>query len=472
MALNHRSRFEIQHWIELMEEKFPVSNWRIGEIEIWPLIRVEVLLFLYSNNLKSTVASKVNLHHYHSRKKKFQLLFKFIPTIIRFATSLKKSDFVFFSYSKAGILNNGHYIDRFCEPIARQLGKNSLICQIKHGSKYDPISKRGYQDLESLFFLLEVIAVKFKLSSSNVSMQGWAEFVDEFHEFCGEEVEILKLNRLQTKARIISLQAAVLAFLLKRSKIKLAFQVCYFSNFAVSLASRKANVKLVEIQHGIIGKVNAHYVGWKRKPLEDFNLRPSHFWCWDKNDADQMKLDNIKAFAGGNPIASLEPSAELEFPFEDQTCILYTLQNRSEVLPVFLEETINATNYKWLIRFHPAHFGKEEEVKSLFGEIANSPKLDFEIANKLTLLELLDQVSLHITAYSTATVEAAMMGVRTILIHPEAKFLFGDSSYSSLLTMYSEDQNLDELILNDLQKTREKTIGSSLIQYDELMAEL
>ena len=75
---------------------------------------------------------------------------------------------------------------------------------------------------------------------------------------------------------------------------------------AFNLSCRRFGIPSIDIQHGVQGDYNAGYGRWLRVPVAGYELLPSIFWCWSKDEADSIEKwsqkvqASHKAIVGGN----------------------------------------------------------------------------------------------------------------------------------------------------------------------------
>ena len=66
-----KTQVEIKDYINSIEKKFPVNDWKVNEIEIWPIIRIKLFFYLFYK-----VHSNETLSIYKSEKSKSNKIFK------------------------------------------------------------------------------------------------------------------------------------------------------------------------------------------------------------------------------------------------------------------------------------------------------------------------------------------------------------------------------------------------------------
>lgn len=259
---------------------------------------------------------------------------------------------------------------------------------------------------------------------------------------------------------------------------------------ALCCACHALNIPVFDLQHGVISDTqdNPYYYSNRLNRLRRDCL-PGGFLCWDESSANT--LASIHAFAGlerriiGNPwflrfkcrgeddeLVNKEVDG-LNMGDNTLPIILVTLQfNLDEfasdyvfngVMADSLESAImaSADKYRWLIRLHPSQrVGSEGErvlsyLEDKFGQFSN---VDWGPVSKIALPILLSFTSVHLTHFSSTTIEAAWMGVPTGLIDPHMQAgmkhdcFYQDERRTGIATVLQPDGNsickyIDEMML-------------------------
>ena len=473
------NRKEVLSTINNLESEFPTTTWTIHGVHIWPYIRIQLLFFLYNSETNKSVNQALSVNEDVSLSRKFLLMIKGVLFIARIMFTSRKIKHLFFSYFSYSINSNGNQIDKFCESIRNTFPSSSRVLQLRLGQKVAPVRRSGYLNIEPVFYLFELI--EFKLLR-RISGQQPEENLSRYNDFLQttekltsiQFADFISKEKITNQALSIQLKAKLFKWIISRFKSEVVYQICYYNHLSINLAARNIGVPVVDIQHGIMGKINAHYMRWEQQPENGFNTLPTHFWCWDQEDVDHINDSHPgnPAFKGGNPWYQFFMKNQIEEITFDKTKknILYTMQNRTEILPDSLAESINKLpNTNWLIRMHPSHISKKEQIIEAFAKKVKNDNIDFETANNRSLFTLLKHTDLHITGYSATIVEASMLGVKTLTLHPDAQHYFGGTSYEHLITYADSDSDIKMLIETTLEKSSEYEYSSELIDEVELL---
>lgn len=234
--------------------------------------------------------------------------------------------------------------------------------------------------------------------------------------------------------------------LLSKPKVVIGIQ----PDAPLCFACRKLGIPIYDLQHGVISDSSDNLYYWSEwlSKIES-NYLPTGFLCWDDNST--KTLSQIESFRGchilniGSPWFSRFKNVALSdalvneeiFRFRNITnstvpAILLTLQHNIEehagdyvknVIAECLVSVIRVTSkrYRWMIRLHPSQMiGMEKErifsfLASNFGDLGS---VEWSWCSEVALPLLLTRSCLHITHFSSTTIEAAWMGVPTGLIDP------------------------------------------------------
>lgn len=257
-----------------------------------------------------------------------------------------------------------------------------------------------------------------------------------------------------------------------KARIVLAIQ----PDVGLCRAGAALGVPVVDVQHGVID-VTADYYCISRMTLLEPTELPVAYLVWNENSAASLEpiasLNNAEILVIGNPwVCRFMHNNTGDQLVEDATKIwkrsglkipeiLVTLQHGlrtlspksvpNGVMPDCLEKVVLDTCnfYKWRIRLHPAQMKGDERVhvenylKSKFGLSTN---IDWVECTAMPLPVALGRASLHLTHFSSVTIEATWFGLKTGLLDPE---LSKGGNHEHLYTYERDMQNAVQLNLNE-----------------------
>ena len=424
----------ISKFILELEERFPVDTWKINGIDIWPIIRVKIQTKInISINTKFT--RKPASYGGYSNYGFFQKIIRVFSSLSKI-NSLNKADFIGTSnFSHRSVYKNEYY-NKFYDPILDRVNSNGLI--IEHNSKefYSdyPIHNSSkvmfFEDLFYYRYFINSVLRKLKLYKpiKKIELKGYSDFLKELgtikelnglaDEFELKKMEYLLFNLLTYKR--------VYSKIIKKTKPDYVFEICHYNvnSIALTIAANELGVPSVEIQHGGQPTVHMAYGVWTKVPDSGYNTIPEIYWNWDqesKENLDQWVSNNRhhKTIVLGNPWIDYFKS---QLSNEEKKYVLYSLQPISFelIFPPYLVDFIkNNPEYKWWMRIHPTDINRKQDYLDFFNKNKIEDLVIFDDGSKLSLPETLSQSKLHITYSSGTLMEAAELGIKTIVLDTE-----------------------------------------------------
>lgn len=271
------------------------------------------------------------------------------------------------------------------------------------------------------------------------------------------------------------------------------FIICIMPSIDLCNASYDLNVWLADLQHGVITQSHPYYG-------KDFIVSkkiidiPKHFLLWDKSSeqiiAEWKNTKNVETTIIGN-LALLDSIFDKKNKhvnnFANNNLILISLQwgldedeNSSQIfyeniLSNELIKVINDNlNYKWFLRLHPVQLRDSEFIFQKLAQILPNDVIIFSKQHiSSSLLDILMQTKIHITYNSSVTIEAAKIGVPTILLDSRLndygiyKDYFFDEKKSGIAKVVENNYQeinicIEKILKNEYEKkidfTRDKKI--------------
>lgn len=241
------------------------------------------------------------------------------------------------------------------------------------------------------------------------------------------------------------------------------------------LIAKQNNIKIYDLQHGVINKDHFWYGKEMHETLSDYEM-PTGILFWDEVSAKNIeywtKDRNVKSIVVGNPWLNrflrqdglddlvLQENKKLNFYVKDKPVVLVSLQwglsekcynhpmyNYNGIMCNELEEVIvrTAEKYNWLLRLHPVQINgnDSEHIKNyLYKTFGNLPNVEWEYTSNAALPALLSVVNLHITDISTVVTEAAYFGIKSALLN---LFLKKGEKYESYF-LYERQQGFADIV--------------------------
>lgn len=411
-------------------QKYPVDKWTVDDITIWPIVKIELFVkwfykyypkefILEAHNQKNNVAKKI-IKWARSLAKLCKLLLQ-----------AKKKVAVLFSGANSHRVDfQDAFINRYFQPLIEYIneeeGRQTLM--IDHLPR--ALSK-NYQPQTNLVFLDEYrsaarMITQFTSRRLKYNLPGYEELLNEVSERFNIELNKTQYKKsIEQTVREIQANAFVYDIFMKKYSPDLVMGLCYYniSIYGMNYAAHKRGIPSIDMQHGGQGELHAAYAGFEKIPLKGYNIMPKVFWCWDEASAetirswtDKQNFHQVKV--GGNPWLRYCDQFKETYPFPGKRIILYTMQFNE--LEDYIIEAIQKTpeDYSWWLRLHPGRLNGLPRLVEILKNNGILDKVEFDKAINYPLPVILSKAHVHLSKYSGSVIEAAQMGVKTILLDP------------------------------------------------------
>jgi len=456
-----------------IEEKFPVNEWVIDGMHVWPLIRInQSVLWLSANRnqLKSIDYSSIIKDKLAFIISKINAQRKFLDAYLSDAhrnQSIKERyDAIFVSNTTLRrILIEDKWYDIFCDTFINFFENNKIKCcvlEFTPQSRYKTPRYRASKFIQPSFDLIPILSKFNGGQKCSYRLDGY-HALQKLLDRKGLSNYLPDINYLFKKVKLVNTYKKFYLKIFSRIKPKIGFFVCYYGieGMAFNLACREFGIPSVDIQHGISGDLHSAYGKWSSVPHNGYDLLPSLFWCWSEVEVESIKNWNEKVsnyhkpILGGNLMIRKWLSEKDTFQiFKEKAHKIIRNENINLLvthqgieLPTWFIESIKKSSikYKWFVRLHP----RPKFSLKKTGDILKIDKLsnvDIENATNMPLWSLLECVDIHITQWSTTVLEAKQFGTPSIVIHENGQDLFDrEIKNGTVKTAFSQKQ-LEEAI--------------------------
>ena len=425
-----------QHYLivtDEVERRFRVAGWRSGDVDLWPLARMDLYLDMYVQDTGCPVAPA------RSRARRgLDVLARPVTTVWNQRSDLRKlrllphrADAIFLGDGVSLDRIDGVWEDRFCEPVMSALdtqGRAGFLMQA--GDMRRLPRRRPTYPANTIAAAGHMLAPLF---AAQPELQDHGAFLQFLHAQ-GIQAPSLSASRLARRARIVAASAFAFEQILQSVRPRLAFTVTWYAGLgpAFMLACRRQGVLAVDLQHCPQGGRHKAY-GWSGVPARGFNVLPAVFWNWNRNDATHIaswaRAPWHRSIVGGHP--RLDPLLDEEAPTGDVEYrheVLVALQTTGGRSGLWdrLAEVIAAgpEDWRWWIRRHPAARPEDDRLYAKLVALRGS-NICVDAAS-LPLPTLLRHVTVIVSAASGVAAEAASFGVPAIFLSRDASGPFGD----------------------------------------------
>jgi hypothetical protein len=440
----HRRYLKI---VDEIERNFPVADWKCGDVDIWPLARIDLHLDLQRDETGETppaprplplralgCAARPLINRLRSRHDSAHRVVRPQPAHAIFFGDGVSLDHV-----------DGAWQDRFGEPIMAALEEQGRATFLLQRGDLARLPWRRATYATNVIERAATLAASF--SAEPVRLPGHREVMDCLRDN-GIVAPSLAGNSLAMRARATLIAASRFQRILRLVRPRLAFVVTYYAGLgpAFLLACRRANLLSVDIQH--CPQEGAHKAyHWSLLPKTGFGNLPAVFWNWSEREAAEIQACTTpfapqwhRGLHGGN--TQCAPFLDPETPTSRMWSAIYGARAGKgcsrEILVALqpisgqratwdrLADEIESApaDWRWWIRRHPAaHAGQDVQFGRLLG--LNRPNVCLEEASALPLPALLPHMHALVSLASGAAGEAEIFGVPALFLSDEAMDTFG-----------------------------------------------
>jgi hypothetical protein len=433
------SRVGIQQFILTLEQQFPVNQWKVDSIHLWPHLRIKLFFYLIhslelSKNSAKSGANKSDWEKLKSNLRTKKAIFAYFKLLKSLPT--KENMFVGADAHRVDYKQTrfNRYFDCLIEK--NNLNQNSMYFEYGHDSQKQYNKELLYTFANALSGFLYLH--KFFPVKSKVDLVGYSDFLNHlsqnqlFSAYCKkyslQNITNWATNHFYPKVRFFEK-------VFTKVKPKRVLILCYYIDdvFALTSAANRLNIKTIEMQHGPQTEIHLSYANWSVLPKEGYHMIPRAFWCWDESSHNVIKdwSKNNPAYSVkviGNPWIDYWKTKKNNFPEKD--FILYSLQpsplTLEQLFPESIINFIKTNSQKWFIRLHPRQLNEKEKIKSYLENSGVLALVNLEEATQEPLPLLLSNALIHLTHFSGTAIEASLFNLKTVLLNEIGLFSFPD----------------------------------------------
>jgi hypothetical protein len=420
------------------ENAYPVKEWIIDDISVWPLIRCNLFKewrdLEQSKQVQAKKAKPKSSGTSGGLISSLKLTAKFLMSLRHVLSfRLKKSTKIpiLFTGSIAHRVElDGAHVNRYFQPIIDFLKakyqRDSIIVEY-----FKPNYSKTYKSSDQVIFLAQFIPFfqvinAFKFTNMQFKLKDYDLFLNAVQEQLPfVNIQSFSVPSLQNDVKEIKVIASAYDLFLEKYKPDYAFGLCYYNVpvFALNYAASKRGIISADMQHGGQGKLHVAYGNYGAVPDQGYNLLPNIFWCWDEASYNVVnswvsKQSFHKVILGGNPwLDYFFETNVVSYSFPNKKIILYTMQ--LDVPEQYIVDAVKLTppDFQWWFRFHPRTTAENKKaVVDLFTHAGLIDAVEMDKATTYPLPIILKNTSVHISKFSGSIIEATQLGVKTILI--------------------------------------------------------
>lgn len=465
--------------ISYIESTFPVNEWEVNNLKVWPLIRIKL------GNILAFRALEVNMEESIQRMSKAQLFKRFVlggflglyhslKDLKGNANPFKKKNIVFLGDGVSFTKLERKWFNKYCDPIRNDFAKsNDSTVTLETWIKY-----YGPRFLPSFFiqpfidWAIVFSVVLFNTKKCKSSFKSYPAFLSYLKNIDVNPDNFSEIN-VQKHAFKVNKLANLYKYFLRKIEPDAGLVVCYYGDYMMGfiLACKQLGIPTFDIQHGVQGENHLAYNSWVKIPNTGYDLLPDYFLCWSDYEAAIINgwskdINCHKAIVIGNRFLEMwrDPKSTIGVKYDNIFNQIFKNERVNILLSLswdinsetYLSTTLAAIcatqhEYNWLIRLHPSMFNKQEIIQML----NNNGIKEFEIeqASVLPLYTLLRNVQINITHSSSTVIEAAEFAVPSIITSDYGWELYSKQIESKWIYKIDESKRIIEHLLK-LKKTK------------------
>jgi hypothetical protein len=459
-------------WVQWAEERFPVADWRVDGVHVWPLVRLN--LYHANFNPPSGVARGVLSRIAGRAVGEAHAWARAVLADYRMNSRLDRSaDAVFLAYSIGAqpILNGrcfnpllAPYVDAF-----EQAGVRTSVWEMSPSGEYNVP-----RSVPSNFIQMRLHALR---AASALSRRTHADELPDYDDFLRAvkdgslRFHYSDLGRLRTHAWMIRVVANHMRDALARAGARCGIVADYgMFEQAFCLACAELGLPRVEVQHGVQGPLHAAYAPWRTVPAGGYPTRPSQFWCWSEANARGLNewapdasacavttgdpwfgFCNERGHEGSQAFA--ERLAEQRGASPNALHVLTCLTCVGSLIPDELISAMQLTRGRvtWWLRLHPVGRAERRHELARHAEELGVHMADVDIATSAPLPLLLQQLDALVAVGPSSVVgQATALGMRAVVCGPSTEAtagFFPSAAAAGLLTSAANARD----IVNELE---------------------
>ncbi len=430
--------------VEEIERNCRVSGWRSGDVDLWPLARMDLYLDMhwahagaalpgrrpFAIRAAARIATPL-INVWKSRRDLAHWIVRPRPAHAIFLGDGVSLDFV-----------QDRWQDRFGEPLIAEMEGCGLRTFLMQSGELSRLPWRRPT------FAANMVAVRGALNAAASTLHADLPDHEKVLQLLAKyDIRAPSLTRakLERRGRVAFATASAFERILRIVKPTLAFVVTYYAGLGAAflVACRRQGVLSIDLQHCPQDGAHKAY-GWSSVPDRGYTTLPALFWNWTRQDAayihgwaSRLPLPwhgsvhgghtQLASFLDDTDAATMAWDLKLKAidagrGFERE--ILVALQPIGGCRPLWdaLCERIMAAprDWRWWIRRHPASSpDQDREYRRLLG--LRAPNVIIDQASSTPLPALLRHMSVLLSLASGASAEAAAFGVPAFFLSDEAR---------------------------------------------------
>ncbi len=434
------------------QEKCKSFTFRCKELELFPFLRI---IIGYNDDLqcgklegdeigrftKKKFKQKIGAFLYYLKKSKSWS----IGPSVKFPRQYSKNKIIVFSSDAHQLATNGAhaYFNTWMSPL--ELCFDKIGYSYKHYKLTNNELYCGGEYVTSFTRFSWLVEIKLAWTNLVNAFGGNASTVENIegirelwqllnHSKMGVTVT---LGALSERVEMLNLKVNYYQRFFKESKPEIVFVYAYYADYFLPIvyAAKSLGIKVVDVQHGVIGREHFAYTHWNGIEKKQMNFIPDYFLTWDRK-VTQYINDFSSEICTAVTVANLYTAYKIALQKKQVNleCMLghgvamkhhILVTSGSRKIPSPLLQIINnVKDVFWHIKLHPRY--TDDEKLLFYHETINNINAKIYSKNEVDLYQLLELCQLHLTEESAVAIEADQLGLNTIVFSESGKDCFSN----------------------------------------------
>jgi hypothetical protein len=482
--------------IGAVERRYPVADWRVAGLRVWPLIRVRLYTLHTLARLQQTGPVRAGW------RRLLDLASRAAGSIGR-VTYAAISDWRGNRWPRPGVAAvilsdgvsmspaGGSWFDRVCDPLILWLESHGLRAFVLTPQFEARVPRRtGSMFVQPLLDVVKLFGTvrgrASRASQATAELPGYAEACAELAA-AGLAEAVPTTEWLHVQVSRIRALAAFYGWIFERTQPRRAFVNTYYSaeGMAFVLAARRRGIPVADLQHGIQGPHHVAYGRWSNVPPQGYELLPDEFWVWGEAEARaieawqpgtthrvvrtgnawlQIWRQGTMSFVADAVAAAGRTRASSQRPHHVLFSVTWGVpaQHDADVLEALAR--LPDSYFIW-VRLHPLQARARSGIRAML-QRSLPGRYELDAATDLPLPAVLRAVDLNLTHCSTTVIEAAAWGIRTVITSTYGAELFEEQIDAGFAVVELEPPRLEQSI-RSLLETRSDTATMAGLQMED-----
>ncbi len=428
----------VTHWkmssvLEQIESKYPVEQILVNGEQVWPYLRCRYQVHHSADRL--SVYGEAKDHSPATMGgKPIDILLQFTKEIVRglpygFRNWFRKYDYIALTDIACRREVGGKYVNRFLDPIIDELGPARVLCIEGTAASRPYVMSQVYTRYaisRSLVLLLTLMIValrrvffrRYKITNKDV--------LDRVEQDSGLNTNYAEVIEFFEAGR------KVYTHLFRRMRPKAILLTCYYDAKMPAIRSaRSLGIKVVEVQHGTIGRGHPAYNVHRDMDRSCF---PEHLLVFGERELATFDNPRFIDRANVHPVGSYYIDY-IRTNYRPDPQLSEQISGYERIVGVTLQWTCERRLVDFLCEAAELDAGilyilipREPERKE-YSDMVMPPNI--VVVRDKNFYELMAYCDFHTTVYSTCALEAPSLGVQNILVDIDGR---ARANYTEVLT--------------------------------------